>query len=63
MDFNSVKPKEVVKGPVYCPICTRTVEAEIVLLHKRPAAKTGQHCGHCAASLDAAFVLQYDRAA
>ena len=63
MNFSKVKEPEAAKGPVYCPICTRTVEAEILATKKRPFVRPGQRCAHCGSSLDAAFVLQIDRAA
>jgi transposase-like protein len=64
MNFSTVKEPEVAKGSVYCPICTRTVEAQIAMnAKKRVCVKPGQRCAHCGSSLDAAFVLEYDRAA
>ena len=64
MNSVSMKPIEVAKGPVYCPICTRTVEAQLMqTAKKRVAVKPGQRCAHCGASLDAAFALLYNRAA
>jgi uncharacterized protein (UPF0212 family) len=60
----SQKPAVVVKsGPVHCAMCTHTVEAEIVSVAKRSFVKAGQHCPRCGSSLDAAYVLSYDRAA
>lgn len=51
------------KSSVYCPICTHTVEAEIVHKGKQAFAKPGQKCGRCHASLDAGYIIRYDRAA
>lgn len=63
MNSISASEKIAMKRPVYCPICTRTVEAQIVVARKRPLVKPGQRCPHCASSLDAGFVFQFDRAA
>ncbi len=63
MNFPS-KPTMVVKSaPVHCPMCTHTVQAEVVSVPKRSFVKAGQHCPRCRASLDAAYVLGFDRAA
>ncbi len=51
------------RGGVYCPICTHTVEAQIAVLGRNVEVKAGQKCPHCASSLDAGYVLRYDRAA
>jgi hypothetical protein len=48
---------------VYCPICTHTVEAEAVTLRRSLRVKAGQKCGHCGSSLDAGYVIHYDKAA
>ncbi len=47
---------------VYCPICTHTVEAQVIWLGKKAFVKPGQKCPRCRASLDAGAVLR-DRAA
>ena len=52
-----------VTAAVYCPICTHTVEAEVVATRKRTFVKPGQRCARCSSSLDAAYVLGNDRAA
>lgn len=56
-------PAKEAKGAVYCPICTHTVDAEVVY-HSRSAQVTrGQKCPRCASSLDAGYVLNVNRAA
>jgi hypothetical protein len=51
------------RGPVYCPLCTHTVEADILFAPKGSHVKPGQKCPRCASSLDAGCVLRFDRAA
>jgi hypothetical protein len=51
------------KGGVYCPICTHTVEADVITTRKQAYVKPGQRCARCSASLDAAWVISFDRAA
>jgi len=63
MNFMNASANRMPKGVVHCPICTRTVEARIVVTRKRPLVKPGQRCPHCAARLDAGSVLRFDRAA
>ena len=54
---------------VYCPMCTHTVEAAIerdasaMALKRRVFVTPGQKCAHCAASLDAGYILPIGRAA
>jgi hypothetical protein len=52
---------QVLRGRVYCPICTHTVEADVTAvergLHCKLQVVEGQHCGRCNAKLDAAYVL------
>lgn len=52
-----------IKGHVYCPICTHTVEAMITYSPKGPRSTAGQKCSRCSASLDPAYVFRLDRAA
>lgn len=54
---------EATSGPVYCALCTHTVEARIVRAPKRPYVAPGQKCSRCGSLLDAASVLTYDQAA
>jgi len=46
------------KGWVYCPICTHTVEAQLITLGKRILVKPGQKCPRCASALEAACVVR-----
>jgi transposase-like protein len=48
---------------VHCPICTHNVQATVVAHGKSQKVKPGQKCPRCASTLDAAYVLRYDRAA
>ncbi len=52
---------ESMEARVYCPICTHTVEAEVVSVESGYRRKLrvigGQRCQRCTAPLDAAFVL------
>ncbi len=61
----TVKPGQVqeVKTQVYCPICTHIVEATVLVGRKRDITKPGQSCAHCHSSLDAGYVLHWDKAA
>ena len=59
-----VKPEiKSYPGSVYCPICTHTVEADIVVLSKLARVKPGQKCARCHASLDAGYVFRQQQAA
>ena len=50
-------------GKVYCTLCTRTVEAEVMvqsnLVYRKASLRvvSGQKCPRCSSSLDAAFVV------
>ncbi len=48
-------------GLVHCPICTHQVEARVIVGRKRPWVKPGQRCSRCGSSLDAGWVLSFDR--
>jgi hypothetical protein len=50
-------------APVYCPICTHTVHVAVLAQGKRVKVKAGQKCPHCSASIDAGYVMRFDRAA
>jgi uncharacterized Zn finger protein (UPF0148 family) len=50
-------------GDVYCPICTHTVHAEVLVGRKSAQVKPGQKCPRCSASLDAGYVLRQQQAA
>jgi len=57
-------PVRIEKGAVYCPICTHTVEVEIVTNGRSARVRDGQKCPRCASSIGSAHVLyQLDRAA
>ncbi|MBX5494040.1 MAG: hypothetical protein IRZ15_01770 [Bryobacteraceae bacterium] len=51
------------KGYVHCPICTHTVEAQVVVAGRTARVKPGQKCPRCSSTLDAAYVLRLERAA
>lgn len=47
----------------HCPMCSHTVEAEVIWNGKRWIVKPGQNCGRCHSPLDAGYVLYGHRAA
>jgi hypothetical protein len=51
------------RGAVHCPSCTHNVEADMIQVRRRFYVKPGQKCPRCSSSLDAGYVLRYDRAA
>jgi len=51
------------KAPVYCPICTHTVQAMVTFSPKSAKVTPGQKCPRCASSLDAGFVFIQPQAA
>ncbi len=51
------------KASVYCPLCTHTVQAQVISARKAAWVKPGQKCPRCADSLDAGYVLRFQRAA
>jgi uncharacterized protein (UPF0212 family) len=59
----TAKPTMVASSAVHCPMCTHTVEALVVTAGQKKFVKAGQKCARCNSSLDAAYVLSYDRAA
>jgi hypothetical protein len=48
---------------VHCPICTHTVHATVLAQARTVRVKPGQKCPRCSSSLDAGYVLRFDRAA
>jgi hypothetical protein len=56
-----VRPKRT--ELVYCPMCTHTVQADVVLKGKRVVVVPGQRCSHCHSAIDAGYVMQRERAA
>ncbi len=59
----TAKPAMVASSAVHCPMCTHTVEALVVTTRQKKFVQAGQKCARCNSSLDAAYVLSYDRAA
>lgn len=51
------------KGSVYCPLCTHTVPATILVAGRSAKVQPGQKCARCSSSLDAGYVLRLERAA
>jgi len=50
-------------GRVYCPMCTHTVDADIVVTRKATWVRPGQKCPRCQSKLDAGFVMRTPQAA
>jgi len=50
-------------GSVHCPICTHTVHATVQTHGRSVRVKPGQKCPRCSSTLDAGYVLRFDRAA
>ena len=59
----AAQAKNLSRARVYCPICTHTVEAEVVPAGRRAIVKPGQKCAHCSASIDAGYIMWVARAA
>lgn len=59
------KPKvnDTPKAAVYCPMCTHTVDAEVLTDKKAAWVKPGQKCPRCNSALDAGYVISLTRAA
>jgi hypothetical protein len=55
--------ERIVKGRVYCPICTHTVDADVDVSRKKAIVVPGQRCTRCHATLDAGMVMQLREAA
>ncbi len=53
----------IAKSPVYCLICTHTVEADVIPVGRKVSVRRGQKCPRCSSSLDAAYVVVQPRAA
>ena len=51
------------KGPVYCPLCTHTVQVNVTYQGKMIRVTPGQKCPRCSSSIDAGYVLGQARAA
>ncbi len=63
MSPQKVATKIEYRGAAHCPICTHTVDADVIQIGRRVITKPGQKCPRCASSLDPAYVLGFDRAA
>jgi uncharacterized protein (UPF0212 family) len=50
-------------GVLYCPICTRYVDGQVIRGGKKAVVAPGQKCPRCASSLDAAMVVKFPQAA
>jgi hypothetical protein len=48
---------------VHCYICTHTVPAVVLVDRRSAIIKPGQKCARCASPLDAAYIVDVDRAA
>lgn len=66
MEIVSRQAKAKVKAApmalVYCPICTHSVDARVIV-DRRVKVEPGQKCPRCSASLDAGVVIRFVRAA
>ncbi len=51
------------KGWAYCPICTHTVDANVLMSGRKVLVKPGQKCPRCNSALEAASVVRYELAA
>jgi hypothetical protein len=51
------------KGYIHCPMCTHTVEAQVVAKGRSVFVKPGERCPRCQSALDAGYVLRIDQAA
>jgi len=60
---NHPQPQAARVEQVYCPLCTHTVPAEVVLKGKRMIVRPGQKCARCHSPIDAGYVFRRDRAA
>ena len=58
-----VSKSERFRGQVHCPICTRTVSADVEQIRKVVRVVPGQKCPRCSATLDVAAVMQVMEAA
>ena len=55
--------KRTARGTVHCLICTRNVEADVVVVGRKVFVQAGQKCPRCASTLDPAYVLDVQQAA
>ena len=61
--MTKVVKRELFKGQVHCPICTRTVDADVEQIGKNIRVAPGQKCPRCSSTLDVAAVMQVLEAA
>jgi uncharacterized protein (UPF0212 family) len=54
----SIPVRKEAKGWAYCPICTHTVEATVVLGGRKAYVKPGSKCPRCTSSLEAGVVIR-----
>jgi uncharacterized protein (UPF0212 family) len=59
----TINKQSLSKGAVHCPSCTHNVDADVLQQGRRMFVKPGQKCPRCSSTLDAAFILRFDRAA
>jgi sarcosine oxidase delta subunit len=60
---NNASPEAARVELVYCPLCTHTVPAEVILKGKRVIVRPGQKCARCHSPTDAGYVFRRERAA
>jgi len=59
-----MKPVKVEQSSVYCPICTHTVQVNILSNGRTARVKDGEKCPRCGSSIGSAYVMyRLDRAA
>ncbi len=63
IDLSKVSKPTLHVGAAHCPMCTHNVPAYVIVAGRRVFVKPGQKCPRCAGTLDAAYVLELDRAA
>lgn len=51
------------RGYVHCPMCTHTVESQVVARGRSLMVKPGEKCPRCSSALDAGYVLRVQQAA
>ena len=56
-------PNREMQNPVYCPLCTHTVNVNVTFTGKHARVTPGQKCPRCGSAIDAGYVLRIDRAA
>jgi hypothetical protein len=66
MTYATVVAKPAVneaRGFAYCPICTHTVETNVLPAGRRQVVKPGEKCPRCGSPIDVAAVLRIAKAA